>query len=87
MAVLAVSRAWKAGWVGALLLLQLCRAEYHLSHPRLLLPILPPTQKPFEYNLTASGGCFEWSSRRPDLVAVRAITGEALHCQTHSSSA
>ncbi|EDQ87718.1 uncharacterized protein MONBRDRAFT_33280 [Monosiga brevicollis MX1] len=46
-----------------------------LSDPRLLLP-LSEAALPIRYNLTASNGCYAWSSMRPDLIQVTGEEGE-----------
>ena len=54
--------------------------QHHLSTPRLLLPAVSSALESIRYNLSASGGCYVWESRRPDVVRVHSHAGAARGC-------
>lgn len=50
--------------------------QHQLSTPRVLLPAVSAALETIRYNLSASGGCYLWASRRPDVVQVHSHAGE-----------
>eukprot|EP00911_Craspedida_sp_UC1_P000768 UC1_evm1s587 len=60
--------------------------EAHLSHSQLLLPVLGADSPAASWTLSARGGCYTWSTRRPDIISVAPLVTSASKSSLYSSS-